>query len=177
MTIRIGFAKEDITPPLGTPLGGYAGFRPCAGVHDPLFCKAVVLEQDGVRYALLALDLLCVDEPLYLRIAEAIAPLGITKERLIAAAIHSHSSPLGVIPGEGQLAAINCTDIGDPESFAAYMDRVICRAAAACKAAALYPACPSERVLLQNRPEHATCGAGSPCPSQAGRADRWVAGS
>ena len=50
MGMRIGFAKMEITPPLGTELGGYAGHRPCAGVHDPLFCKAAVLEQDRVRY-------------------------------------------------------------------------------------------------------------------------------
>ncbi len=133
--MRIGFAKENITPPLGIPLGGYAGYRPCAGVHDPLFCKAVVLEQEGVRYALVALDLLCVDGPLYHRIAQAVAPLGIAKERLIAAAIHSHASPLGVIPGQGQLAAINCADLGDEKRFAEYMELVVSRAAAACQAA------------------------------------------
>lgn len=135
MKMRIGFAKEAITPPLGTPLGGYAGYRPCAGVHDPMFCKAVVLEQAGVRYALVALDLLCVDEPLYGRIAQATAPLGIAKERLIVTAIHSHSTPLGVIPGEGQLAAVNCADLGDENRFAAYMETVIRRAGLACEAA------------------------------------------
>ncbi len=134
--MRIGFAKEDITPPLGTPLGGYAGYRPCEGVRDPLFCKAVVLEQAGKRYGLVALDLLCVDEPLYCRIVQAVAHLGIAKERLVAAAIHSHSTPLGVIPGEGQLAAINCADLGDEKRFAEYMELVVSRAAAACQAAA-----------------------------------------
>ena len=42
--LRIGFWKVDITPPLGTELGGYAGYRPCSGVHDMLHCRAVVLE-------------------------------------------------------------------------------------------------------------------------------------
>lgn len=135
MDLRIGFAKEDITPPLLIPLGGYAGYRPCEGVHDPIYCKAVVLEQAGVRYGLVALDLLCVDEPLYHRIAQAVSHLGIAKERLIAAAIHSHATPLGVIPGEGQLAAINCADLGDENRFAAYMEQVVRRAAAACEAA------------------------------------------
>ena len=35
--MKIGFAKRDITPPAGTELGGYAGYRPCAGVHDPSY--------------------------------------------------------------------------------------------------------------------------------------------
>ena len=44
--MRIGFTKVDITPPVGTGLGGYAGFRPCSGTHDPLCCKAEVLIQE-----------------------------------------------------------------------------------------------------------------------------------
>ena len=47
--MKIGFSKLDITPPVGTPLGGYAGYRPCGAAHDPLHCKAVVLEQAGVE--------------------------------------------------------------------------------------------------------------------------------
>ena len=68
-TMRLGFAKREITPPRGIVLGGYAGFRPCGGVHDPLYCKAVVLEQGMERYCLVTLDLLCVDEALYGRVA------------------------------------------------------------------------------------------------------------
>ena len=60
--MRLGFAKREITPPRGIVLGGYAGFRPCGGVHDPLYCKAVVLEQGMERYCLVALDLLCPEE-------------------------------------------------------------------------------------------------------------------
>lgn len=52
--MKIGFAKRNISPPPGLELGGYAGYRPNAGVHDPLYCKAVVLQQRGIRYALVA---------------------------------------------------------------------------------------------------------------------------
>ena len=76
--MKIGFARSEITPPVGTELGGYAGYRPCAGVHDPLWCKAVVLEQDGKRYALLAMDLLSVDESLSAAIGEKLTSLGIS---------------------------------------------------------------------------------------------------
>lgn len=134
-TMKIGFSKTDITPPVGTPLGGYAGYRPCAEAHDPLHCRAVVLEQDGVRFALVAMDLLCVDEALYLRLSEAVAALGITKERLIACAIHSHAAPQGVIPGEGPLAAVNCNDYERTPQFREYMAHVLRQAAAACEAA------------------------------------------
>ena len=132
--IKIGFSKRDITAPLGTELGGYAGYRPCTGVHDPLFCKVVVLEQEDVRYALVVLDLLCVDEPLYHRIAQEVAVLGISRERLLVCAIHSHASPVGVIPGEGVLAAINTGDIRDP-GFMQYSRMVIQAAGDACREA------------------------------------------
>lgn len=132
--MKIGFFKTDITPPAGIPLGGYAGFRPCTQAHDPLHCKAVVLEQAGKRYALVAMDLLCVDEALYLRLADAIADHGITADRLIVCAIHTHAAPQGVIPGEGPLAAVNCTEYEQTPQFRAYIDHVITQAAAACRA-------------------------------------------
>ena len=130
--MRIGFSKSDITPPLGTELGGYAGYRPSSGVHDPLYCKAVVLEQDGVLYALVVMDLLCVDEALYLRIADAVADVGIKKERLIVSAIHTHASPRGALPGEGELAKINSSSVPKDPAFRDYIRRVIETAADCC---------------------------------------------
>ena len=130
--MRIGFAKLEITPPLGTELGGYAGYRPCESVHDPLYCKAVVLEQQGVRYGLVALDLMCADESLHQKIAEAVADLGISKERLIVCAIHSHAAPVGLIPGEGALATVNSTITPRKAEFADYIRQVVAAAAETC---------------------------------------------
>ena len=132
-TLRIGFSQRDITPPAGVVLGGYAGYRPCSGAHDPLWCKAVVLEQEDGRYCLVALDLLCVDEGLYRRIAQKIDGLGIGPERLIVSAIHSHAAPQGVIAGEGPLAAVNCSAQEQTPRFQAYMDTVVTQAEAACR--------------------------------------------
>lgn len=109
MSIKIGFSKSDITPPLGIVLGGYAGYRPCSGVHDPLHCKAVVLEQEGIHYCLISLDLVCVDESLYRQIANKVSDLGINAERLIVSAIHTHAAPHGVISGKGPLTKVNCS--------------------------------------------------------------------
>lgn len=133
--MRIGFAKTEITPPLGTELGGYAGYRPCSGVHDPLFCKAVVLEQQGVRYGLIAFDLMCVDESLHHAVADAVADLGIAKERLIACAIHSHATPVGLVPGRGRLAKVNSTITPQNPDFSHYIRQVITAAADACSRA------------------------------------------
>lgn len=134
--MKIGFAKREITPPLGMELGGYAGYRPNSGVHDPLYCKVIVLEQNGTRYALIVLDLLCADEALCAQIAGAVAHLGITRERLIVSAIHSHAAPVGVIPGEGALARVNEAIVPENPNFADYMQAVTKAAAAACEEAA-----------------------------------------
>jgi hypothetical protein len=134
--MRIGFSKATITPPPGIVLGGYAGYRPCSGTHDPLHCKAVMLEQSGTRYCLVALDLLCVDEALYRRIARGVEALGIQPQRLIVSAIHSHAAPQGVIPGEGALAAVNCTPYENTPNFSAYMETVTATAVSTCRMAA-----------------------------------------
>lgn len=134
--MKIGFSKRDITPPLGLELGGYAGYRPNAGVHDPLFCKVILLEQQGLRYALAVLDLMCADESLCARIAEALSPLGITSERLIVSAIHSHAAPAGVIPGEGRLSRVNEAIVPGNPAFKPYMQSVVAAALDACTDAA-----------------------------------------
>lgn len=133
--MRIGFAKRDITPPVGTPLAGYAGHRPCTGIHDRLYCKSLVLEQTDGLYALVALDLMCVDEALQNRIAEAVAPLGVRRERLLVSAIHSHAAPCGIIAGEGPLGRVNGEGAPTDEPFAAYLQAVITAVADSCRQA------------------------------------------
>lgn len=135
MTIRIGFSKTDITPPLGIELAGYAALRRCNAVHDPLYAKAVVLEQEGVLYALIALDLLCVDESLSARIAKKLEPLGIAPERLIVCAIHSHSTPRGVIPGEGPLREVSAFSNPKDAEYLPYIESAVEKAARACEKA------------------------------------------
>lgn len=134
--MKIGFAKTDITPTVGTELGGYAGYRPCTGIHDALSCRAVVLEQAGISYGLAALDLMCVDEGLYRAVADRVAELGLSGERLIAAAIHSHAAPTGMIPGAGPLAGVNATEEPKSEQFRGYMDTVVEQIAVALEKAA-----------------------------------------
>lgn len=130
--MRIGFGKTDITPPLGTELGGYAGYRPCEGIHDRLYCKAVVLEQSGDLYCLIAMDLLCVDEALYVALGQALAPVGISLRRLVACAIHTHAAPVGMVPGEGPLAAVNRPGEPKDPGFREYIRFVIESAVSAC---------------------------------------------
>ena len=133
--MKIGFSKTEITPPVGTELGGYAGYRPCTGAHDPLWCKAVVLEQADGCYGLVVLDLMCVDEALQQRIAREVQPLGLAPDRLLVCAIHSHAAPQGSVPGEGPLDAVNNGCIVDAVGFKNYMFSVVEAARSACEQA------------------------------------------
>src|SRR5256885_8659503 len=54
--VRAGAAAVKITPPKGAPMAGYYYNRVADGVHDDLFAKALVLESEGVRAALVACD-------------------------------------------------------------------------------------------------------------------------
>lgn len=119
--MRIGFSKIEISPPIGMELGGYVDYRPNEGVHDPLYCKCIVLEQDHKLYAMVALDLLCADESLCESICNGVAHLGISRDRLIVYAIHTHAAPVGVIPGEGPLERINKAIIPQNPDYVAYM--------------------------------------------------------
>ena len=41
--IKAGFARVDVTPPLGTPIAGYFSVRLSEGVRDPIELNAVAL--------------------------------------------------------------------------------------------------------------------------------------
>ncbi|MCH7917863.1 MAG: neutral/alkaline non-lysosomal ceramidase N-terminal domain-containing protein [Planctomycetes bacterium] len=56
---RAGTAKADVTPPIGSRMYGYGarGVNVSRGVHDPLFAKAVVLDDGETKVAIVTLDL------------------------------------------------------------------------------------------------------------------------
>jgi len=57
--LQAGAAKIDITPPPGGPMWGYGARhdKPCDGVLDPLYARALVLAVGKERIALVSLDL------------------------------------------------------------------------------------------------------------------------
>lgn len=149
--MQIGFWKEEITPPVGVELGGYAGYRPCKGIHDPLFCRAVVLEQNGIRYALVALDLMCADESFCVYLADRLHPLGISQKHLLVTAIHSHCAPCGVVPGRGLMAAVSLPGYPMDDSYQPYLQKI---------AQAVYSACEKSISMLEPfQVRHGSCTA------------------
>ena len=60
-TLLVGAAEIEITPPVGTPLGGNLVPRLSIGMDDPLTFKAIVLEHDGVKLVYVLADALFLD--------------------------------------------------------------------------------------------------------------------
>ncbi len=90
-----GAAEVDITPPVGCPMAGYYSLRGAEGTHDPLHAKALVLEKDGTRAALVALDLIgttfgIVEESRKLVEQQT----GIPGRNVMISATHSHTGPV-----------------------------------------------------------------------------------
>jgi hypothetical protein len=111
--LTVGAAQLDITPPKGMPMAGYYSARGAEGTHDSLFARALVLEKDGTKAALVALDLIgttfvMTAESRKLIEAETKIPGG----HVMLFASHSHTGPVlsdraaraGAIGGEQKIA-------------------------------------------------------------------------
>lgn len=97
--LRVGAATTVITPPLGVPLAGYYHERGSDGVHDDLYSRALVLEKDGVKAALVSLDLIRTRRGFVERARELIERrTGIPGEHVMISATHAHTGP--ILPSE-----------------------------------------------------------------------------
>ena len=70
---RAGAAAVRITPDKPTPLAGYYNTRIPTNTHDELQAKTIVLEQDGVRAALVVCDLLTLSRDVVERTREIVS--------------------------------------------------------------------------------------------------------
>lgn len=91
-----GAARVNMTPPVHehpTPLGGYgdrAG-RPATGVHDSVYARALVVQTDEARLALVSVDLCFVVSSLKEEVLKRLP--GWRSAELLLAATHSHAAP------------------------------------------------------------------------------------
>ena len=91
-----GTASRELTPSVRTPLAGYSRRHGTlsTGTHDPLFVRAVVVQDGEQGLALVSCDLLIIDELLFdavrRRVAQASPRAPLT---ILLAATHTHSGP------------------------------------------------------------------------------------
>jgi hypothetical protein len=92
--LRVGAAAVVINPPLGVSMAGYYHARGATDVLDDLLAKAVVLEQEGMKAALVACDLITLPRHTVLAAREQIARrTGIPGENVMLWATHQHTGP------------------------------------------------------------------------------------
>ncbi|MEW6202851.1 MAG: neutral/alkaline non-lysosomal ceramidase N-terminal domain-containing protein [bacterium] len=99
--LRAGAAEIDITPPVGTPLAGYAHRwgRPSTGAHDPLKAQALVIESNGEKYVFITADFMYVMRRLFVDISKDIEEsLGIVRENIVISASHAHHTSGALFP-------------------------------------------------------------------------------
>lgn len=91
--LEAGAAKVDITGPIGAPLNGYGDRwgRGSVAVHDPLWARALYLDDGQTKLFLVNLDLCVVNRELRERVL-ALAPGDVPKENIILTATHTHSA-------------------------------------------------------------------------------------
>ncbi len=110
-----GAASAVVTPPVGYHMGAW-GLRQgrSTGVHDDLFAKALVLESDDVRLAIVAMDVAAVTREILEDIQATVLELtGIPASHLLVNSTHNHTTPdfINVIPEELETYAKHFADV------------------------------------------------------------------
>ncbi|MEA3460823.1 MAG: neutral/alkaline non-lysosomal ceramidase N-terminal domain-containing protein [Bacteroidota bacterium] len=94
--IEANVAVIKLTPPLemGYTLGGYGArmSEPAEGIHDDIWAKALVVNEDGKKYAIVTLDILGLPPNVKPQVIEKLNREGWTEENILLLPSHSHTS-------------------------------------------------------------------------------------
>ena len=94
--IRANVAAVILTPPLeiGYTLGGYGArmSKPAVGIHDNIKAKALVVEKDNKKYAIITLDILGLPPNVKPQVIERLNKKDWTEENIMFLPSHSHTS-------------------------------------------------------------------------------------
>jgi neutral ceramidase len=86
--LRVGAARIDVTPAVDQLPESYRG------VNDRIYARAIVVDNDGTRAALITLDVGGIPTPLWQSVSERLArELSIAPEHMLLTATHTHSVP------------------------------------------------------------------------------------
>jgi hypothetical protein len=102
----IGFGKVEITPRVGVELCGFGPFllRRSIAVRDPLWARAMAVEEGGIRFVLVSCDLIGVTSQITSEVRRRLNDAkGLPPEALMVHCTHTHSGPgLGIYSGWGE---------------------------------------------------------------------------
>jgi neutral ceramidase len=96
--MKVGISQVDITPAPGGELSGFAvRTQPSLGVLDPLFAKALFLEEESERMLWMHCDLIGFTAEFVTSFRRSVADqLGLDESRVMLSATHTHSGPCTV---------------------------------------------------------------------------------
>jgi len=93
--MKIGFAKVNITPPIGVYMAGYfKRDKPSMNIHDPLYARAVIISDNEKVFSAVSVDTLGITYELSKLIEKYVhEQLGNLKIEISISATHTHSGP------------------------------------------------------------------------------------
>jgi len=93
--MKAGASKEDITPPIGVKMGGFAArYKGAEGIHDNLYTRVLYLKGETGALLLIANDLLTIPDSLARELKKELAKkIDIEESSILISATHTHSGP------------------------------------------------------------------------------------
>lgn len=93
--LKAGFARIDITPPLGITLAGYFETRYADGILDPLCATAVAFDDGERRAVVMSVDIIGLNKVFMKRIKDHMAKTcGLPAEAIFIHCTHIHTGPI-----------------------------------------------------------------------------------
>lgn len=99
--MKIGLAKEVITPSLPCFLAGFAGERKSYSVLDDLYVRLVVIEVEGSYYGVINYDLVAIDHLIIDKLKTGMEKMNLNIAHFLVTATHTHSGPGGIVESDG----------------------------------------------------------------------------
>lgn len=94
-TMKTGFARLCITPPLGTPISGYYEARFTKGVLDDLYATAVAFDDGEKRAVVIAVDIVMLTQEQSDAYRKVIADFcNLTMDSIFINCSHTHTGPM-----------------------------------------------------------------------------------
>ncbi|MBF8962900.1 neutral/alkaline non-lysosomal ceramidase N-terminal domain-containing protein [Pontibacter sp. FD36] len=93
-SLQVGWAKVNITPPVGSPLAGYGkrkGLR-YSTVHDSVWVRTFAFDNGQAEVIFVALDMLIAPMTVAAALEEEYAALGLSPGQVYLSATHTHTS-------------------------------------------------------------------------------------
>jgi len=153
--LQAGWSKRPITPPVGTPMGGYSarpGGKESQGVRDDLYVRALALSDGVDEVVLVGSDMLIIPPNLSEAVRNRVAATtGLSAHQILFNASHTHCGPGAFMPGLASRLSGGEFDPGLVEFLATQFSDAIVEASQQLEPAALASGSVDAEAYIRNR--------------------------